>query len=544
MNRKCAWVAALGCLLVNQIRPDGWAAIPLEDFFRNSAFEEMKLSPDGTKLAVIRSSKGRQNLAVIDLVGMTPRGGTGLTDADVFDFHWKGDRLVFQAARDGFNTGGLYSLKDFGSKVDILVPTLDDQTRGIVTTARLVFEVIHTLPEQPEHVLVEMLVLDQYGGGRQPRNGSVHRMNVRTGDSSLIEANPGNIVHWVADRKGDVRAAVRMQGRLAALLWREGPAGPWQTLAQFDVTSDSIWPIKFAEDNRNLLVAAAPDDDSDGLYVFNVDQKKATTRLWDHERYELDRIYWGRLNGETVAVEFISDRREQVFFVPDLKRISEAIDQALPQTANLIVDWSDDRKKVLFLCEADRSAGVFYLFDRDSGRLDELGGRSAGLKWAEMAPMKAIEFEARDGRTIPGYLTLPPGRGGTNLPFVVLPHGGPWARDYLKFSDEGQFLASRGYAVLQVNFRGSTGYGGEFMAAGFKEWGGTIQHDITDGVRWVIAEGIADAGRIAIMGWSFGGYSAMWGLINEPELYRCGINLAGPTDLPALLRRRSSNLPL
>jgi dipeptidyl aminopeptidase/acylaminoacyl peptidase len=208
------------------------------------------------------------------------------------------------------------------------------------------------------------------------------------------------------------------------------------------------------------------------------------------------------------------------------------------------VSTTRDETKAIFLSTTDRNPGTYYLLDTAALRLKKLFDLAEWIHPQEMAPMKPMEYKARDGLTIHGYLTLPLGGSGKNLPLVVNPHGGPSARDVWEFDPGVQFLANRGYAVLQVNFRGSTGYGKSFLKAGFREWGLKQQDDITDGVKWVIDQGIADPKRVCIFGASYGGYAALIGLEQTPELYRCGISYAGVTDIIRTLKKSLPELKI
>jgi dipeptidyl aminopeptidase/acylaminoacyl peptidase len=216
--------------------------------------------------------------------------------------------------------------------------------------------------------------------------------------------------------------------------------------------------------------------------------------------------------------------------------VQVALDKGLPNRANTIVSMSDDLKKLVVFSWAAKDPGTYYLFDLNKKSLEPLFPRMPWIKPDQMAEVYPISYKARDGLVIHGYLTVPPGKEPKHLPLVVYPHGGPFARDTWEFDPDTQFLASRGYAVLQMNYRGSPGFGEAFSQSGYREIGRGMQDDITDGTRWAIAQGIADPGRIAIMGWSFGGYSVLMGVTREPDLYRCGIDLAGVTDWSAILK--------
>jgi len=192
---------------------------------------------------------------------------------------------------------------------------------------------------------------------------------------------------------------------------------------------------------------------------------------------------------------------------------------------------SKDESKMLVYTNSDRYFGGYYLYDTKSDKFEKLADFKPWLKEENMAEMKPIRYQTRDGLTIQGYLTLPKGVKAKNLPVVINPHGGPWYRDSWGFNPEVQFLANRGYAVLQMNFRGSTGYGRQFWESSFKQWGRTMQNDITDGVKWLISQGIADATRVAIYGDSYGGYATLAGITLTPELYACAVDYVGVANM-------------
>ncbi len=196
---------------------------------------------------------------------------------------------------------------------------------------------------------------------------------------------------------------------------------------------------------------------------------------------------------------------------------------------------SRDEKRMLVYAGSDRTLGAYYFYDMESGAFEKLADLSPWLKEEEMAAMRPVRYKARDGLLIHGYLTIPVGVEPKNLPVIILPHGGPWARDSWGFSPEAQFFANRGYAVLSMNFRGSTGYGKQFWTAGFQQWGRAMQDDITDGVKWLIGQGVADPKKVGIYGASYGGYAVLAGLAFTPDVYACGVDYVGPSNLFTLL---------
>ena len=243
--------------------------------------------------------------------------------------------------------------------------------------------------------------------------------------------------------------------------------------------------------------------------------------------------------GKVLGVRYEAERPQVYWFDEDYKNYQAMIDNALPGMANDIKNWSKKEDRILFHSHSEKTIGSYYLLDisdKKKPKMEKLLDLAEWIDPAKMSPMKPIQYTARDGLVIHGFLTIPNGSDGKNLPLIVHPHGGPTARDYWGWNADVQFLANRGYAVFQPNFRGSTGYGNKLRLAGFREWGGKMQNDITDGVKYLIAEGIADATRIGIYGASYGGYATMAGLCFTPELYRCGINYVGVTDIDLILK--------
>jgi dipeptidyl aminopeptidase/acylaminoacyl peptidase len=236
-----------------------------------------------------------------------------------------------------------------------------------------------------------------------------------------------------------------------------------------------------------------------------------------------------------------TDKPQKEIFDAQLKSKHRSIDKALPGRFNSIYSRSRSGDVAVIRSMSDREPGEFFIANLDKLSMSQLGRARPWFSENKLAPMQPIQFKARDGITLNGYLTLPLGKDPKNLPFVMLPHGGPWLRDSWVFDEEVQFLANRGYGVLQVNFRGSTGYGRKLFEAGLKQWGAAMQDDITDGVKWLVSEGYADSNRIAIYGGSYGGYAALSGLCFTPEIYRCGISLCGVSDIYTQFREPARN---
>lgn len=518
------------------------AEIPVANLFHDFEFQEMELSPDGKTLAMTGPQKGRRNLAIFDLESRTPRWLTRLGDREVHDIRWFGDQIVFRLVKDGYDMGAICAIDRDGSDQRILIHSIEHQDEGLVTYLEDV-KLLAPTPGDDNVVLVEREEINRYTSARSRRTRHVHRLNLRNGICAMEVKNPGDITRWCADLKGKIRAASSSDGNRTRLLYRSEPDDPWKVLADLEAVKRDLLPVGFAADNRTLVVIASGDRDTSGLYLFDVDAGSLKTKIWHHDHVDVDQIVTDPYTGAVVGLQYDDGQPRQVHFDPTLKAVQAGIDKALPNTSNTLINYSRDKKRLLFLAYSDRDPGTYYLFDLDQKKLDRLGSRTDRLKLDDLSPQMATNYVARDGLRIPVYLTLPKGREPKHLPLVLMVHGGPWLRDYWGFDPEIQFFASRGYAVLQPNFRGSTGYGRNHFTSGFKQLGLKMQDDLTDGVQWAIQQGIADPARVVIYGGSYGGYATMMGLATTPELYRCGINYVGLTDIPRFLGYLSSRLP-
>jgi len=253
--------------------------------------------------------------------------------------------------------------------------------------------------------------------------------------------------------------------------------------------------------------------------------------LFEHPEVDVSDLHYSKKRKVITSATYTTWKEERMFFDPEAERLYKTLEQKLPGYDVYVVSSNKAEDTFVVRTITDRSLGSFYLYDSNTGELKKLADRNPWLKEDQLAEMKPIEYKTRDGLTIHGYLTLPKGKTPKDLPIVVNPHGGPWSRDEWGFNPEVQFLANRGFGVLQMNFRGSTGYGRSFWEAGFRQWGLSMQDDITDGVKWLIDQGIADPKRVAIYGGSYGGYAVLDGLTKTPDLYAAGVDYVGVSNL-------------
>jgi dipeptidyl aminopeptidase/acylaminoacyl peptidase len=369
---------------------------------------------------------------------------------------------------------------------------------------------------------------------RDPRLHDVYRLDVNTGDLELVAENPGNISGWMTDHDGKLRIAFTTDGVNQSILYRESEADAFQVIVTTDFR-ESLSPLFFTFDNKDLYVASNRGRDKAAIFEFDLPTATEGNLIFEHPDVDVYSLMYSKKRKVLTGVRYTEAKTSYVFFDDEREDLQKELEKRLPDVEVRVSDLSKDETKVLVRSFSDKTRGKYYFYDRTTDEFLELADISPWLNEENMASIEPIEYTSRDGLTIHGYLTLPVGKRAKDLSVVVNPHGGPWSRNHWGFNSESQFLANRGYAVLQMNFRGSTGYGREFWESSFKEWGRAMQDDITDGVQWLIDEGIANPDYIAIYGGSYGGYATLAGVTFTPDLYACGVDYVGPSNIFTLL---------
>ncbi|MET0857994.1 MAG: alpha/beta fold hydrolase [Telluria sp.] len=524
----------------------GGAAPPLESFFENPKFSGALLAPDARHLAVRVGAKGNRDvLAVVDLANMSIKQVAAFADADVGRFEWvNNERLIFDTTDKQLGAGdrefgpGLYAANRDGSKLRQLAqrrgqPFFRDPTvRPLLPWHTYLMR--QKGAQDSEYVYVTSSVLS---APYQLSHVDLLRLNTLTGRAEPVE-RPARTQGWLLDHKGEPRIARAEDGATGSYWYREPADGKWRKLVEFDRykgSPDAFTPLAFGPDGT-LYASAEHGQDKRALYRLNL----ASGKLDDQPLVKVDGFdFQGSLvtaRDRLLGVRVLSDGSAVTWFDPAMRAVQERVDRALPATVNLLaVAARAETPWILVQAYSDVQPGMTALFNTETGALNQVGSSYPAIDPARMGKQDLVRYKARDGREIPAWLTLPNGSSGKNLPLVVLVHGGPYVRGaQWGWHPESQFLASRGYAVLEPEYRGSTGFGAEHFRAGWKQWGLKMQDDIADGAKWAIAEGIVDPRRICIAGASYGGYATLMGLLNDPGLYQCGINWAGVTDIKLL----------
>ena len=487
--------------------------IPMEDFMRNPEKSSFQISPNGNYVAFMKPWKTRMNVFVMDMNTNKEERLTSSEARGIYGFTWLTDNRIGYIKDDGGNENmHFYAVNIDGTNEMDLTPFENIQAR-----------IIDDLEDDQNHVII----------GLNKRNPQIHdpyRVNINDGTMEMIAENPGNISGWGTDHNGKLRIATTSDGVNTSLLYRDKESDKFKPILTTDFKV-SVAPLFFTFDNKNLFVASNRGRDKTAIFEFDVNESKEGKLIFEHDEVDVSGLMYSKKRKVLTGVNYTVAKRDVEFFDSWRESIQEKLEKKLPGYEVGITSFSKDETKAVVVTYSDKSRGTYYYYDVENDKLTELGEISPWLNEDHMAEMKPIKYKSRDGLTIHGYLTLPKGSDGKNLPVVVNPHGGPWARDTWGYRPEIQFLANRGYAVFQMNFRGSTGYGREFWEISFKEWGKSMQDDITDGVQWLISEGVADPDRIAIYGASYGGYATLAGLAFTPDLYACGVDYVGVSSL-------------
>jgi dipeptidyl aminopeptidase/acylaminoacyl peptidase len=370
---------------------------------------------------------------------------------------------------------------------------------------------------------------------RNPEIFDAYRLNIKTGELKMEAENPGSVSEWYSDHDGKIRAAVTTDGVNSSLLYRENDSTPFRTVLTTSF-KETVRPLFFTFDNKNVYAVSNLNRDKLAIVKFDIANGKELELLYENPEVDVYNLSYSKKRKVLTIISYITWKTKLEFLDTETKNIYERITPELGNYEIVVTDNNKDEDKFLIRTYSDRSLGAYYFYEKKTDKLIKLAAVSPWIIEDEMAEMKPISFKSRDGLTINGYLALPQytytqGKEPKNLPVVMTVHGGPWARDTWGYGPETQFFTNRGYAVFRINFRGSIGYGRKFWEISFKQWGKKMQDDLTDGVKWLIEQGIADPKRIAIYGGSYGGYATLAGLAFTPDLYACGVDYVGVSNL-------------
>ena len=508
----------------------------VEAFFANNAFADAVLSPDGHYLAVRTGVKGRRDaLAVIDLDTRKPASLTGNDSDDIGDFQWVNNkRLLYNVHDKTVAPGeellgpGLFAIDADGSHYTPLASQVG------YSGAPQPWNTFMFDQQGPQDSNWRYVLRTSYAYDSKYERTYLRRLNTRTGDAEIIQVPYEPAQSFMLDFQGELRLAIASYQAAQVLMYLDPVTDTWRILTSTPPrnTREQIKPLGFGPDGTLYVIANAGENLATLRTLDVVTGELSKEAVVETPGYDFEgTLVYNRK--QVLGVRLTTDAEANIWFDPAMQEIQKAVNKALPNTINLLTVAADpDAPRVLVESYSDRQPHTFSVFNIKQGEVELSALPYPQIEPAAMGRQEPINYKARDGLAISGLLTLPPNSGRKNLPMVVLVHGGPFVRGASwGWNAESQFMASRGYAVLEVEFRGSTGFGADHFEAGFKQWGLAMQNDITDGTRWAIAQGIADPKRICIAGASYGGYATLMGLLNDPDLYRCGVEWVGVTDI-------------
>ena len=507
--------------------------IPVEDFFRSPDIAQPRVAPDGKHLAFLMPVEGKMSVILWDLATGKAITLARTFDADISELYWKGsEHIVFSGDPTGGESRVIFSVNITTKAIIRLSEAYDENKHASASFAR----VIDKMDLDPDHLLIF---------GRSSEGGSsvgLFFLNINNGKRSVApndDSEFDEVGESGADQYGVIRFQTRYKKERKSYEVKASEKSGWKEVGFIEeglgASFDPIRFIGFASDNKTLYSVKTEADGSQVLYGLNTETLEWGKPIFTAPHAQITDLQFSSDRSQINAI-YYEGVKDNVFWInPRLATIAKALDGALPaHTFKRMVSMDKKEQVIVIAVYSDQYPVEYFLLDiRGKTQLVRLGRTNSRLKSKLLQPMQDITYTARDGLVIHGYLTLPKeAKNGVHVPLIIHPHGGPYGiKDSWGYNPEVQFLVNRGYAVLQPNYRGSGGYGLDFLKAGRKEWGRKMQNDLTDAVSWAIAQGFVDPTRVCIYGASYGGYAALAGAVFTPTLYCCAVNYVGVSDL-------------
>lgn len=494
--------------------------LPVDAFFKSQDKIAYRLSPDGEHLSYLKLEGKSQNLYIEEIATGKPRKITSLEERNIVFYLWvSNSELVYYKEFDAERR-----------QADMFIINKDGSNERQLTNNE----------KSRIKILEDQLIDDRYllvsSNKRDSTVFDVYRLNVRNGDMEMAARNPGNITDWITDAEGKLRLAISSDGVNQTLLYRENESRSFKPVFTNNFQT-TFRPVAFVPGQPGSVYAISNiNRDKSALVQVDCNTGREQKVLFSNPKLNVTEAQYSKRKKRISFVVYETWKKEKYFLDDSVKHLYHNLDSLLPKTECRV--FERDRAESVFIVRTftDRNPGSYYLYFEKTRRLRKLSDFNSAIREEEMCEMRPVTFATRDSLQLQGYVTLPRGRKPEKLPVVVLLHDGPFGRDLWGYNPEVQFLANRGYAVFQINYRGSTGYGKAFGAAGFKQWGCKVQHDIYDGVRWLIGQKIADPKRIGVYGTGFGGFIALSGLSSGKGTYACAAVNSGVINLFTYLK--------
>lgn len=508
--------------------------IPLEQFLKRDVFGTMSISPTGEYFAATIPKDDGSSLVILRRADMSVTGKVVLPkNTYIAGFNWVNpQRILFSIGEKAgelvapSGTGEIYGVNvDGKGQGNALIGSRSSASGSRFFGA----SIISTLRDVDDFVLVNIR--------GEAGTSEVARMNVNTGRHITIVKSPVRNGSFSVDPLGAVRLAVGAgSDNRSKTFYRASDKSAWELINDESVTDKIVSSAGFSADGKTVYLESEEPNGPNSVYVFNADTK-AMKLLRADNNVSPSGYLTSPVDGGLFGIAY-DDGKPRFDYIDSenpFAKMHSGLQKSMPSQVLIPTSFTSDGNLAIVQGVADNVPGDFYLYDRSKNKLDYLLSKNSWFKPEMLAKMEPVYFVARDGTPIDGYLTIPVGSNGKNLPLIVNPHGGPFGpRDDWGYSGDVQILAANGYAILQVNFRGSGGYGRKFMHMGYRQWGRTMQDDLTDATLWAIKEGIANKNRICMYGASYGGYSSIMAVAKEPDLYRCAFGNVGVYDMTAM----------
>lgn len=510
----------------------GAQGAPLAAYGHLPLIENLQISPDGTKLAMAVTDGENRRVVVESLASQALIGGVNFGDAKFRDLQWAGpDHLLLTTSTTAYARGVEGSRQEYYMTVDYdlsrnkqfrLMENMDKAMNVAVGDPQ-----VRIIDGRPVAFIPGIYFAEHVG------QIALFRIDLQTHQTRRVQDGFADTRDWMVDAKGEAVAETEYVERTGRWTLKTRNKSGWTSRRVLDAPTEQPALMGLGRDGTSVLLGTLDDDDRLQLEEFDPDDSGKSQSLPPQEfSSSLHDPADHRLIG---GVSQVGDELRYTFFSPKDQAIWKGVQKAFPGERVSLASWSDDRRKIIVKVDGELDGFTYALVDMDTKQASWIGEVYSDIKPADIAPMQPIKYKAQDGLEITGYLTTPRGRDAKNLPLIVMPHGGPAIRDEPGFDWWAQALASRGYAVLQPNFRGSSGFGWKFLSAGFGEWGRKMQTDLSDGVRDLAAKGVIDPKRVCIAGGSYGGYAALAGATIDTGVYRCAVSVSGPADLKQML---------
>lgn len=491
--------------------------VELDKFLRTADKTNMLISPSGDFISYVSLYKNRPNLFITNLLTNTATQLTFDTLVGINKYIWLNDSIIlYLYDKDQKDNYHLYSKNILNNKTVNLTPY--DKVR---------IQLMSINSNKNSDVYIKL-------NKRDSKIFDLYKLNAITADLKLVEKNNGDISYWQENLKGEIKLAIATDGVNERFLYKTSNSNKYEEVLHINFT-ENFYPISFTEDGTNLYALSSINRDKTALIVFDLINKKEKSIIYENKNVEVSDVVFSKKNNKPLYAAYHTSKYQIQSLSKEIDKLKQVVHSNLNNQAFRIINFNVDENKFLIKTITDKNYGAYYIYNSDSSTLKLISEENKSIDKNILSDVNPISFKSRDNLELSGYLTLPKHKE-KSCPLIVIASSSPWVRTTWDYNPDVQFLANRGYAVLQVNQRGADGFGKSFQKAGFKELGNKMQDDIADGVKYLINTGIVDSNRVAIVGFSFGGMMALNGIVRDSGLYKCAVSYSGHINLFTYLK--------